>query len=410
MTHGETLIFDPFAGISGDMTLAALLDIGLEEAWLRDFIHHLGVSPVEVHIERVDRRGIRAPHIRFVYPPEHAHRHLRHIVEIIDRCAAGERAKQLSKDAFRRIAEAEAAVHGTTVEKVHFHEVGATDAILDIVCVMAAVDEMGFADFRMRPVAIGSGWVDIEHGRYPVPAPATLGILQGLPLTGADLPGECTTPTGAAILATLTAGRAPPDHFSIQRAGFGAGTRDPANTPNVLRLIVAHPAAAPAAGAVRDLWLIQADVDDLSPEYFAGAQTALLDAGAVDAVLITVGMKKGRPGTRIEVLAPADRVTELEHVIFRATTTIGVRRWPVERTVLEREHEETEWRGQRIRWKRVRLPDGTSRAKPEYEDIAAAARVLGLTPHEVRTGLAEAERAGAGRQEPEANKAGPGGV
>jgi len=260
---------------------------------------------------------------------------------------------------------------------------------------MAGVVELGFTDFRTRPVAIGSGWVDIEHGRYPVPAPATLDILRGLPLTGADLPGECTTPTGAAILATLTQGHEPPPHFTIERTGFGAGTRDPENTPNVLRLVAADVdgSRSKTGGPAEPLWLVQADVDDLSPEYLAGAQTALLEAGALDAVLLTVGMKKGRRGTRLEVLAPADRVADLEQIVFRSTTTIGLRRWPVERTVLEREIEETEWRGQRIRWKRVRLPDGTSRAKPEYEDIAAAARILGLTPHEVRSGLSETGRA-----------------
>jgi hypothetical protein len=383
----RTLIFDPFAGISGDMTLAALIDVGLDEDWLRDFVNDLGITAVEVQIERVTRCGISAPHIRFAYPPEHAHRHLRHVVEIIDRCNTADRVRERATDAFRRIAEAEAKIHGTSMDKVHFHEVGATDAILDIVCVMAAVDELGFADFRTRPVAVGSGWVEIDHGRYPVPAPATLDILHGVPLTGADMPGECTTPTGAAILATLTAGRAPSSHFTIDRTGFGAGTRDPENTPNVLRLMVAYP---PAADAGQPLWLIQADIDDLSPEYIAGAQTALLQAGALDAVLLPVGMKKGRPGTRLEVLATTERLTDLEQIILRATTTIGLRRWPVERTLLEREPEETEWRGQRIRWKRVRLPDGSSRTKPEYEDIAAAARTLGLTPHEVRLALHDA--------------------
>ncbi|HEX2168507.1 MAG TPA: LarC family nickel insertion protein, partial [Longimicrobiales bacterium] len=274
----STLIFDPFAGISGDMTLAALLDIGLDEAWLRDVVRGLGIGNVDVHVERVNRRGIRAPHVRFDYPPEHAHRHLRHVVEIIDRSTASDRVRDLAREAFRRVAEAEAKIHGTTIEKVHFHEVGATDAILDIMCVMAGVVELGFTDFRTRPAAIGSGWVDIEHGRYPVPAPATLDILRGIPLTGAELPGECTTPTGAAILATLTGGRGVPDKFTIARTGFGAGTRDPETTPNVLRLIVAD---TDSASDTEPLWLIQADLDDLSPEYFAGAQTALFDAGAL---------------------------------------------------------------------------------------------------------------------------------
>ena len=384
------LVFDPFAGISGDMTLAALLDLGLEEAWLHDFVSGLGIGDIVVHVERVNRRGISAPHIRFAYPPERAHRHLRHVVEIIDRCRADERVKELAKDAFHRVAIAEAKIHGTTVEKVHFHEVGATDAILDIVCSMAAVVELGFDDFRTRPVAIGSGHVDIEHGRYPVPAPATLEILHDFAVTGTDIDGECTTPTGAAILAALTRGRAAPPSFTPLRTGYGAGTRNPENRPNVLRLIAARSITDNAVPNSDTLWLIQADIDDMAPEYAASAQSALMEAGALDAVLVSIGMKKGRQGTRLEVLAPGFRLPELERLIFMATTTIGLRRWPVQRTVLEREMEEVAWRGQRIRWKRVRLPDGTSRAKPEYDDIAAAARALGLTPYEVRAGLGEA--------------------
>ncbi|HEX6309214.1 MAG TPA: nickel pincer cofactor biosynthesis protein LarC [Longimicrobiales bacterium] len=379
------LIFDPFAGISGDMTIAALLDLGLEERWLRDFIAGLGIGPVELHVERVNRSGISAPHIRFEYPPEHVHRHLRHVVEIIGRCATSERVKELAEEAFRRIAIAEARIHGTTVERVHFHEVGATDAILDIVCAMAGALELGFTDFRTRPVAVGSGVIEIQHGTYPVPAPATLEILSGVPLTGTTFDGECTTPTGAAILAVLTDGRDAPAEFVVRRTGFGAGMRDPEGRPNVLRLI-----AADAVHVREDaLWLIQADLDDLAPEYAASAQTALLDAGAIDVVIVAVAMKKGRPGSRIEVLAGEADVPALERVLFLATSSIGLRRWRVERTVLAREIVETEWRGQRIRWKRVHLPDGTYRAKPEYEDIAAAARALGLTPYQVRAGLAE---------------------
>jgi uncharacterized protein (TIGR00299 family) protein len=381
----RALIFDPFAGISGDMTIAALLDVGLDEAWLRDFVRDLGIGDITLHIERVRRRGIAAPHVRFEYPPEHAHRHLRHVIEIIDRSSAAEPARALARDAFRRIAEAEARVHGTTIERVHFHEVGAIDAILDVLCVMAGVTELGFAACFTRPVAVGSGWIDIEHGRYPVPAPATLGILAGIPITGTELPGECTTPTGAAILAALTRGQLCPPELTPVRVGFGAGTRDPEDRSNVLRLIDAE---VPAAD--RDtLWMIQADIDDLTAEFAAAAIDALLAAGAADAVLVPLTMKKGRPGVRIEVLTLDAHLSAVERALFLATSTIGVRRWPVQRTVLERDSVERVWRGQPIRWKRVRLPDGTFREKPEYEDIARAAQALGMTPYQVRAGLGE---------------------
>ncbi|MEX0907639.1 MAG: nickel pincer cofactor biosynthesis protein LarC [Gemmatimonadota bacterium] len=379
----RSLIFDPFAGISGDMTVAALLDLGLEEAWLRNFIRGLGIDGVDVRIERVSRRGIAAPHIEFVYPPEQDHRHLRHVLEIIDRANAPDRARTLAADAFRRIAAAEARIHGTTIERVHFHEVGATDAILDILSVMAGVIELGFDDFSTRPAAVGSGWIDIAHGRFPVPAPATLGILEGIPVTGTDLAGECTTPTGAAILATLTDGRTAPVQYTPVRVGFGAGSRDPEDRPNVLRLIAARVDAAANAA----LWIVQADIDDMTAEYAATAQSSLIEAGAMDAVIVPLTMKKGRPGFRIEVLCTALILDAIERQIFLGTASIGLRRWPVQRTILGRELHERVWRGQTIRFKRVVLPDGTSREKPEHDDIVTAARALGLSPWQVRTAL-----------------------
>src|SRR5690606_7989977 len=285
----RALLFDPFAGISGDMTLGALLDLGLSGEWLRDFVAQLGLGDITVHTERANRRGIDCGRVRFDLPHEHAHRHLRHVEDLIDRCNAPERAKQRAREAFRRIAVAEAGVHGTTVEKVHFHEVGALDAILDIVASMAGIEALGYETFYTRPVAVGSGWVDIAHGRFPVPAPATLKILEGVPVTGLGIEGECTTPTGAAILATLTQGRQPPAELTPRRTGFGAGTRDPATHPNCVRLIACSPAALPADRLV----LLQADVDDLAPEYAAPAQDEILGAGARDVVFLPLAMKKG---------------------------------------------------------------------------------------------------------------------
>jgi uncharacterized protein (TIGR00299 family) protein len=378
------LLFDPFAGISGDMTLAALVDLGLPEGWLPGFVASLGLGDIGVRVERTRRRGIDAAYVAFDLPHEHAHRHLRHVLEIIDRSAAPDSAKRRAADAFHRIAVAEAAVHGTTVEKVHFHEVGALDAILDILCVMTAIDVLGFDEFFTRPVALGSGWIDIEHGRYPVPAPATLRILEGIRTTGFDLPGECTTPTGAAILATLTGGRAPADPLTPIRTAFGAGSRDPEDRPNVLRLVACR--TTPAADA---LFLIQADLDDMPPEYVARAQQALIDAGALDAVLAPVTMKKGRPGIRIEALTKAADLDALLAALFQATSTIGARYWPVTRPALGRTEERVVWRGQTIRRKRVRLPDGTERTKPEYEDVLRAAEALDLPAWQVRLALEE---------------------
>jgi hypothetical protein len=325
------------------------------------------------------RRGISCGCVAFDLPHEHAHRHLRHVLEIVDGTAVPDRVKAGARRCFERIADAEAKIHGTTRERVHFHEVGALDAILDVLCAMAGVAELGFADFFTRPVAMGHGWIEIEHGRFPVPAPATVEILHGIELSGFDLAGECTTPTGAAILAELTGGRGMPSTCTLEATGFGAGSRDPEDRPNCLRLL-----AVRIDASAEVLHLVQTDIDDMAPEYVAPAQEALFAAGALDVTSSPVSMKKGRPGLRIEVLAPESAIGAVVDALFLNTPTIGVRSWRVERPALERTEETTEWRGQRIRRKRVRLPDGTTRAKPEYEDVVAAARALGMSAIEAR--------------------------
>lgn len=382
MNGTRALLFDPFAGISGNMMLGALIDLGLGAEWLESFVDDLGLGEIGVRIDNVERSGIACTHVAFDLPHEHAHRHLHHVLEIIERTRTSDRVKQRAADAFRSLAAAEAAVHGTSVEKVHFHEVGALDAVLDVLGAMAGVEALEVSEFFTTPVAVGRGWVEIEHGRFPVPAPATLRLLEGLEITGHELEGECTTPTGAAILRTLTGGRRAPATVIVEKSGFGAGTRDPEDRPNCLRLVLCR-VAAPA----EMLYLVQSDIDDLAPEYAAPAQEALLRAGALDVVLIQIGMKKGRPGLRVEALVPASALPAVSSALFRATPSIGLRYFPVMRPALPRTEEEIEWRGQRIRRKRVTLPGGDVRAKPEYDDVVRAAAALGLTPFEVRSAI-----------------------
>jgi pyridinium-3,5-bisthiocarboxylic acid mononucleotide nickel chelatase len=374
----RALILDPFAGISGDMMLGALIDIGLDPDWLREFVASLGLAGVRVEIGRVNRRAISCGRVTFELPPQHTHRHLRHVLEIVDGSPATERARGRARDAFERIARAEAHVHDTTVEKVHFHEVGALDSILDVLCTMEAIEQLGYDAVYTRPIAVGHGWVDIEHGRFPVPAPATLHLLEGLPLTGFDLEGECTTPTGAAIVATLSGGRSAPAQLVATASGFGAGTRDPASHPNCLRLVSAR--VEPGAD---DLLLVQSDIDDMTPEYLPAAQQALLDAGAVDVTVSSISMKKGRPGMRIEALVPTEARDVVLETLFRNTSTIGARYWAIERPALARREEVVEWNGQEIRVKTVSLPGGGERSKPELDDVVRAATALGLTAIEV---------------------------
>ncbi len=383
----RALIFDPFAGASGDMILGALVDVGLPPAWLDGFVASLGLGEVRVVVERAARRGIDCARVHFELPPQHGHRHLQHVLEIIDGSTASPEVKRTAGEAFRRLAEAEAEVHATTIERVHFHEVGALDAILDVLCAVAGVAELGVERCYLRPVQLGRGGVEMEHGRFPVPAPATLKLLHGLPVRDDGLEGECTTPTGAALLATLTEGRTPPSDYVPIRSGFGAGGRDPADRPNCLRAILAEVTDADDGAGSGRLLLLQADVDDMPPEYLPDAQEPLLAAGALDAVVLPLGMKKGRLGARLEALVPEAALDRVLAALFRETSSIGARWWPVTRPALARGEETVEWRGQRIRRKRVRLPDGSERAKPEHDDVVRAARALGLAPYAVRQEL-----------------------
>lgn len=385
----QALIFDPFAGISGDMLLGAMVDLGLPEDWLAQLVESLR-SGAGVRVERVVRSGIACRHVRFVVPEEKRHRHLSDVLEIVASSGLSDSVATRAARVFHRIAEAEAAIHGVAVERVHFHEVGALDSILDVVCGIAAVEELGYTRCFTRPVAVGSGTVEIDHGRYPLPAPATARLLEGLVVRETGYAEECTTPTGAALLAELTGGEAPPTEVRYGRTGYGAGSRDPVGRPNCLRVVEAHGVAPDGADTVH---VLHADLDDMSPEYIAAARDTLLDAGALDVTLARVAMKKGRPGVRVEALAASSSLDAVVEALFRSTATIGVRHWPVERVVLERSEEVVEWRGHAIRIKTVRLPDATVRRKPEFEDIAAAARATGLTPYEVRL---ELDRTGGG--------------
>lgn len=380
------LIFDPFAGISGDMLLGALIDLGLEPEWLRSFVGGLGLDGVSVHVGHADRRGIRCGRVRFEVPEQRSHRHLSDVLEIVEASEASEWVRQRAGAAFRAVAQAEAEIHGTTVERVHFHEVGALDSILDVLCGIAGVERLGYRTFHYRPVAVARGTVEIEHGSYPLPAPATLKILRGYRLRETGYAEECTTPTGAALLATLTQGSEAPWQAVVGRSGYGAGTRDPGNRPNCLRLIECEVEAEEA----RPLLMVQTDVDDMPAEYVPGAREELVHAGALDVVTLPVAMKKGRPGLRFEALVDEARLEPVLEALFRSTTTIGARYWAVRRPALERQETTVEWRGHRIRRKNVRLADGTVRGKVEYEDVARVAREEGLDPLAVRAELESA--------------------
>ncbi|MGD2217279.1 MAG: nickel pincer cofactor biosynthesis protein LarC [Gemmatimonadales bacterium] len=369
--RSRCLIFDPFAGISGDMILGALIDLGLEVDWLENLVGSLPVR-VDLNIEEVARGTIKATAVHVQTIGTDAVRHLKDVLEIIDAAPIDGRAREWAAAAFGKLADVEGGIHGIPPDQVHFHEVGADDAIVDIVGVCAGMSQLGIERCFTRPVAVGLGWVDAQHGALPLPAPATVRLLEDLPVRESQLEGELTTPTGAVLLSVLTDGRRLHGDFVPVRSGYGAGLRDPATHPNCLRLIIAE------LDQRGDLIVMQADIDDMSPEYVPPLLEELLAAGALDAWTQPLGMKKGRTGLRIEVLVPETGREAVSRALFQGSTTLGLRYWRVEREMLSRTAKTVEWRGHTIRVKTSTAPDGHVHYKPEFDDVSAAARSVGV--------------------------------
>ena len=347
-------ILDPAHGIAGDMLLGALLDLGLDRDWLHALPQALGLEGVTVRTERVLRAGISAWKVDFDIPPQPHGRHLKHIRAIVEGSQAPDAVKATAMTAFTRLTEVEAAIHGTTLEKVHLHEVGAVDAILDVVGGIWGLSLLGVERVFSTTVTLGDGFVDAAHGRMAVPTPATLRALEGIPVRlGPEGAGELTTPPGAILVRVLSEG-APPAPYRPTASGYGAGTRDPKDRANVLRVVLAE---VEAAAAHRELLtLLATDLDDATGETLAAAAEALRAAGALDVVLLPTVMKKGRPGVRLEVLAAPGDADRLAGLVLAATPAIGVRRSTVEREALPRETLLLTVEGHPIRAKVVTLP------------------------------------------------------
>jgi uncharacterized protein (TIGR00299 family) protein len=380
-------ILDPFSGIAGDMTLGALLDLGLDPDWLRALPHTLGLTDIGVKIERVKRGEIASWKVDFDIPPQPHGRHLKHLYAIVDASPAPERVKEKARAAFEAVATVEAEIHATTVEKVHLHEVGAVDAILDIVGSIWGFDLLGIDEIYCGTIALGDGFVDAAHGRLAVPAPATLRILEGQSVrNGPPDSGELTTPTGAALVKVLSLG-APPESYRPLKSGYGAGAKDPKGRANVLRIILGEAALNAEDGET--LVLLSSDIDDMTGEYIAAAADLIREAGALDVTLLQTIMKKGRPGVRFEVLCrPAD-AARLEALLLRESSTIGVRRATVTRRALPRTESSVDVFGHRVAVKTVQLPGGGERAKAEYEDVRKVARETGRTTADILEAIAK---------------------
>jgi len=390
----RVVYFDCASGASGDMLLGAVVDLGLPVEELRAELARLPLSGYTLETSRVSRSGLAATKLDVVTgAPETKHRHLRHIVEILDGSTLAADVKQKATSLFQRLAEAEAAVHGTSPEKVHFHEVGAVDSIVDIVGGVIALRWLGASRFVSSPLNVGTGTVTMSHGTFPVPPPATAKLVAGVPVYGAG-EGELLTPTGALLVTSHATEYGPLPPLRIDKTGHGAGSRDTKGRPNVLRLVVGEDAQA--SGSERVL-VLETEVDDTAPQLLGPLLDGLIKAGALDAYFTPVQMKKGRPGVLVTVIAPPDKREAIEELLFRETTTLGVRRQEWERTALERETATVDTAYGSVRVKIGRRAGVVYNAWPEFEDCQRLAAEKGVAVKEVLAAALSAWRSQAGK-------------
>lgn len=380
------------SGISGDMMLGALVDAGADLAAIQAGIDSLGLPSCRLVAQEVKRRGYRARKVDVEYEPEQKHRHLHHITDMIDRSSLTPRQRELASRIFQRLAEAEAKVHGTTIRKVHFHEVGAVDSIADIVGTALGIDLLGIERLVSSPVPTGSGQIQIEHGLVGIPAPATAELLRGIPIAPSTVQAELTTPTGAAILAALVDEFGPPPAMKIEQLGYGAGTKDFPTQANLVRLLVGV-STQPLSVASDQVWLLETNLDDVSGELIGHCLTRLWEAGALDVYTTAIQMKKGRPGTQISVLASPEHVSRLEELLFFETQTLGIRRTLVARHKMPRQPLQVSTAWGPVDGKLVTLPSGQASFTPEYESCRAIALQHGVALRDVYAAALQAYQA-----------------
>lgn len=382
----RTLYFDCFAGASGNMILGALVSLGVDREDLLQGIGKLNVPDFGIEFTEVERSGIGAVHARTVYPEEKKHRHLSDIERIINDSDLSRTVKERAVSIFRRLAEAEARVHGVSVEKVHFHEVGAMDAIIDVVGACVGFELLGVERFVCSEINVGGGYIEIEHGLYPVPPPAVAELLQGIPFRTGPVDGELMTPTGAAVIAAVCGEYGGIEGFGIERIGYGAGTRTIDGFPNVLRLMLGETQAAGSTGGgvVRDeLLLIETNLDDVTSEVLGFVLEEAFGLGALDCWFTPIQMKKNRPGTLVSILCRPSERERFTGLLYAQTPTLGLRLRTVSRECLPRETGKIKTEFGEVGLKIAKFKEQVVNVKPEYDDIRRIARETGLALREV---------------------------
>ena len=386
-TNMKTLYFDCFAGASGDMIMGALVDVGADPRALVEQLQMLGVGGWKIDFEKVDRSGISATYARVQTATDHGHRHLGDILKIINQSQLGAKVKERASLIFSRLAQAEARVHNQPVEKIHFHEVGAIDAIVDVCAAAIGFDLLGIEQFVCSRLRVGFGMTEMEHGRFPIPPPAVAELLKGKPIYGGEIEGEFVTPTGAAIITSVCERFESLPPIEIEATGYGAGTRDPKNFPNALRVLVGE---SEPVSTDETLLMIETNIDDMSPQVFGYVMERAFELGALDCYLTQTQMKKNRPGTLLSILcAPSDREKFLQ-LMFAETTTIGARSYEVKRRALARETVTVKTQFGSIDVKVVHTQNGSLKAMPEFEQCRAAAAAANVPLREVQDAACQA--------------------
>jgi len=361
--------FDCFSGISGDMTLGALIDLGLSADWLEKTLKsQLGMDDFSLKIDRVRHSGIESCYVN-VEVRQSVERDYQSISQMISESRLSFDVKQMSLAMFDRLADAEAKIHGCPKSRVHFHEVGGVDAIVDMVGTALGIDYLGIKNVYASPLPLGSGTVTCSHGTLPVPAPATVALLQGVPVYGSEIPFELVTPTGAAIITTLAENFGPMPDLIVDKAGYGAGKRNIKSRPNLLRILTG---SLPEVNK-GSMFIVETCIDDMNPELYGYVVDRIFALGARDVYIVPVFMKKGRPGVLLQVLCDQALRLSVISEILTETSAIGVRYYRVERHVLEREKIVVDTLYGLVYAKRVRTPDGTWRISPEYDSCRQVA-------------------------------------
>jgi uncharacterized protein (TIGR00299 family) protein len=379
----RTLYLDCIGGIAGDMMLAALIEVGVPESALRETLRSLNLSGWEWHSERVEIEAVQARRVQIRVVEEQPHRHLSDVLAIIERAPLSERVRQNARWVFQKLAEAEAAVHNTTPEHVHFHEVGAVDAILDVVGSCWALDYLGVERMICSPLPMGRGFVQAAHGMLPLPTPAVVELLRGVPTYGIPIEGETVTPTGAALAVALSHefGQQPPMRW--EAVGYGAGTAV-RPLPNLLRLFLGE-AYAPLSpqGTWQSIVQIETNLDDATPELLGYLMERVMEQGALDMFFTPAQMKKNRPGVLVTLLAPPDRAETLMNLLLSESPTLGVRYMLLNRRCLERTIHTVQTPWGAVRLKVAREGERVLHIAPEYEDCAHIARAHGIPLQQV---------------------------